>query len=100
MGLSIAILVGEIATEVKTRDANGKPVAGFLLDDGKTKHRVSVFEPPEGLVQGATIAVQGTLNNRNAAPKDKPAQWVTEVIASGTKVTVVGAGKEDDGLAF
>lgn len=100
MGLSVVILVGEIATDVQRRKVGEADVAGFRLNDGKSTHNVSVFEPPEGLHKGALVVVQGRLSNRNTAKQGDPARWITEVTGSGKNVTVIGGGEEDDGLSF
>ena len=97
MGLNIAVLMGEVKTDPQNRQVGDKPITAFRLDDGKATHNVSVFEAPQGIVKGATVAVQGRISNRNMAKQGEQARWITEVTCSGTNVVVISGGASSSG---
>ena len=104
--MNLVILVGEIVRDVEYKaTTQGAEVATFTVktsQDAKNGprndfHRVVVWNPPAGLQNGNTVAIEGKLQTRSWEDKTSgEKKYMTEVVAFRcTNMSVKGAGVDN-----
>ena len=123
--MNLAILVGKIASEIKTTPVGDASVTRFRLKtvepysiDGELKersqtHLIDVWNRylqtniMPFLKEGQTIEIQGAIESRNMARAGEPPRWTTSIVlrnngqinilgGSGSTTSVQGNARDDD----
>lgn len=124
--MNVAILVGKVASEIKTTPAGGGTVTRFRLRtveqyslDGELKergqtHLIDIWNRYlqtniiPMLKQGQTIEIQGSIESRNMAREGETPRWTTSIVVrnngqviimggTGSSTAVHSQAQEDEG---